>query len=154
MPVTTNRQIDSSTVCDALRRSNHSGCFACGAANRDGLALEFDVVRPGCVEAVFDCPCSLRSYDGILHGGIICLLLDAAMTNCGFSMGRTMVTGDLQVRFLHPVPTGKSILVRAWADDTTHVLQIVRAEVKFNDRTMARATGKFVDMSSTACSLG
>jgi acyl-coenzyme A thioesterase PaaI-like protein len=146
--VTTNRQIDSLAVCDSLRQSNHSECVACGDANRLGLALEFEVPRPGYVEAVFDCPNSLQSYDGILHGGIICLLLDAAMTNCGFSMGRTMVTGDLQVRFLHPVPTGKSVLVRAWADDRSDVLQIVRAEVRLNETVMARATGKFVDLSS------
>ena len=115
--MTTDGQIDSSTVCKSLRESHHSGCFACSAADRSGLALDFDVVRPGCVEGVFVCPNRLQSYDGVLHGGIICLLLDAAMTNCGFSMGRTMVTGDLQVRFLHPVPTEPSILVRAWADE-------------------------------------
>ena len=97
------------------------------------------------VESVFTCPDRLQSYDGILHGGIICLLLDAAMTNCGFSLGRTMVTGDLQVRFLLPVPTGSSVLVRAWVDDMSRVLQIVHAEITLNSQIMARGIGKFVD---------
>ncbi len=102
-------------------------------------------MRPGCVQACFDCPASLQSYDGILHGGIICLLLDAAMTNCGFSLGRSLVTGDLQVRFLHPVPIGESVCVESWVDDESHVLQIVRAKITLNGQMMARAVGKFVD---------
>jgi uncharacterized protein (TIGR00369 family) len=109
--------------------------------------LEFEALGPGRVEGVFVCPNRLQSYDGVLHGGIICLLLDAAMTNCGFSMGRTMVTGDLQVRFLHPVPTDEAVLVRAWAEDGSDVLQIIRAEVSLNGQLMARAVGKFVDKS-------
>lgn len=143
--MTTDGQVDSLTVCKSLRQSHHSGCFAC--AEGAGLALEFEAIGPGRVEGVFVCPNRLQSYDGVLHGGIICLLLDAAMTNCGFSMGRAMVTGDLQVRFLHPVPTGQSILVRAWADDHSDVLQIVRAEISMDGRLMARAVGKFVDKS-------
>ena len=102
-------------------------------------------MRPGCVQTRFDCPASLQSYDGILHGGIICLLLDAAMTNCGFSLGRSLVTGDLQVRFLHPVPIGESVLVESWVDDESDVLQIVRAKITLNGQIMARAVGKFVN---------
>ncbi len=139
----TDGQVDSLTVCKNLRQSHHSECFAC--AEGAGLALEFETIRPGCVEGRFLCPKRLQSYDGVLHGGIICLLLDAAMTNCGFAMGRAMVTGDLQVRFLHPVPIGESVLVRAWAEDRSRILQIVRAEIRLNDRLMARAVGKFVD---------
>ncbi len=137
--------MDPVTVGKQLRQAHHSACFACTAADRSGLGLDFRVVRTGCVESHFTCPNRLQSYDGILHGGIICLLLDAAMTNCGFSMGRTMVTGDLQVRFLHPVPTGASVLVRAWADEESRVLQIVRAEITLNGQVMARGVGKFVD---------
>lgn len=143
--MTTDGQIESLNVCETLRRSHHSRCFACGAEDECGLALEFDVVRPGCVEGTFLCPARLQSYDSMLHGGIICLLLDAAMTNCGFSLGRTLVTGDLQVRFLHPVPTSQSIRVRAWVDGHSNVLQVVRGQISLNGQIMARAVGKFVD---------
>jgi len=149
MPVTTDGQLDVANVAVQLRETNHAACFACSATNRSGLALDFRIVRPGCVEGLFSCSNRLQSYDGVLHGGIICLLLDAAMTNCGFSMGRTMVTGDLQVRFLHPVPTDASVVVRAWADEPSDVLQIVRAQITLNGRIMARAVGKFVDKGET-----
>lgn len=142
--------MDAATVGEELQQAHHSACFACTDADRSGLALKFHVVRPGCVENTFSCPDRLQSYEGVLHGGIICLLLDAAMTNCGFSMGRTMVTGDLQVRFLHPVPIGASVLVRAWADDESHVLQIVQAEITLDGQVMARGVGKFVDKANYA----
>lgn len=143
--MTIDVQTDAPAVGKELRQAHHSACFACTAADRSGLALDFQAVGPGCVESTFTCPSRLQSYEGILHGGIICLLLDAAMTNCGFAMGRTMVTGDLQVRFLHPVPTGASVVVRAWADEESHVLQVVRGEITLNGQIMARAVGKFVD---------
>lgn len=142
--------MDAATVGQELQQTCHSACFACTDADRSGLALKFHVVRPGCVESVFMCQDRLQSYEGVLHGGIICLLLDAAMTNCGFSMGRMMVTGDLQVRFLHPVPIGASVLVRASADDESNVLQIVRAEITLNGQVMARGVGKFVDKANYA----
>jgi uncharacterized protein (TIGR00369 family) len=143
--VTTDGQLDAATIGLELREAQHSTCFACSAANPVGLALDFRVVRPGQVETVFSCSNLLQSYEGVLHGGIICLLLDAAMTNCGFSMGRVMVTGDLQVRFLHPVPTDASVVVRARADEPSHVLQMVRGEITLDGQVMARAVGKFVD---------
>ncbi len=143
--MTIDGQIDSLNVCEHLRQSLHSGCFACASGDGCGLALKFDVVRPGYVEGTFLCPTRLQSYDSLLHGGIICLLLDAAMTNCGFSLGRTLVTGDLQVRFLHPVPTSQSVRIRAWVDGHSNVLQIVRGQISLNGQIMARAVGKFVD---------
>ena len=148
MPVTTDGQLEAATVGLELRERQHSACFACSTSDPAGLALDFHVVRPGHVETVFDCSNRLQSYEGVLHGGIICLLLDAAMTNCGFSMGRAMVTGDLQVRFLHPVPTGASVVVRAKADEQSHVLQTVRGEITLDDQVMARAVGKFVDKTA------
>lgn len=60
-------------------------------------------------------------------------------------MGRTMVTGDLHVRFLQPVPTGTPVRIRAWVDEPSHVLQVVRGEISLNGKILARATGKFVD---------
>jgi acyl-coenzyme A thioesterase PaaI-like protein len=147
MLVTIDLPAEARAACDHLRKINHPECFACGSAGEAGLGLDFDVEQPGCVEAMFDCPDRLQGYGGVLHGGVICLLLDAAMTNCGFSLGRAMVTGDMSVRFLHPVPTRSSIRLRAWAEVSSGPLQVVHGEVRLNDRVMARAAGRFVAKS-------
>lgn len=143
--MTTDDHGNATAVVEELRAAHHGECFACTAADRSGLGLEFRVIRPGSVEGDFECSERLQSYDGILHGGMICLLLDAAMTHCGFSMGRTMVTGDLHVRFVHPVPTRTSILIRAWVDEPSDVLQVVHGEITLDGMILARATGRFVD---------
>jgi acyl-coenzyme A thioesterase PaaI-like protein len=63
-----------------------------------------EVDRDGAVHTVFKAHEGLQGYRGILHGGVITALLDAAMANCLFLKGVEALTGDLHVRFLKPVP--------------------------------------------------
>lgn len=63
-----------------------------------------------------------QGYSGTLHGGMICTLLDAAMTHCLFSLGLEGVTADLQVRFLNPVPVPGDCLLSLEAELLRHRL--------------------------------
>jgi uncharacterized protein (TIGR00369 family) len=129
----------------ALRRTSHSGCYVCGSANGRGLGIEFRQNGQGVVEAVFACQTVFEGYPDMLHGGIICTLLDGAMTNCLFANGVTAVTADLKVRFRHPVVTKRPARVRAWVTATLRPLHELAAELVQNEQVMATAKAKFFE---------
>jgi uncharacterized protein (TIGR00369 family) len=91
----------------------HARCFICGDRNPRSLGLSFHSVDADTVCARFEASPELQGYDGILHGGVIAALLDAAMTHCLFHRGVQAITGDLHVRYLRPAPCGSHLEVRA-----------------------------------------
>lgn len=90
---------------------------------------------------------NLQGYDNIVHGGVIATLLDAAMTHCLFHRGIQAVTGELRIRYLHPVACNVPIVLRARLLCSCPPLYHLQAEVRCGDRRMARAEGKFMRRS-------
>jgi len=110
-----------------------------------GLQLEFTVSEDGGVQAAFDCSKTFQGYGGLLHGGVISSLLDGAMTNCLFAHGQQGITGELKVRFRHPVVTDRPAIVRAWIERSIPPFHVLQAELIQDEWVKARATGKFVE---------
>lgn len=131
-----------------LRRHSHPECFVCGPANGHGLGLEFQLLPDGVVEALFPCQRVFEGYPATLHGGIICTLLDGAMTNCLFAHGHAAVTAELKVRFRHPVLTECPARVRAWIASSLRPLHELAAELVQDDQVMATARGKFLEKAA------
>lgn len=128
------------------RHGEHATCFVCGPRNSLGLQLAFMACRDGSVEARFACPAVLSGYEGKLHGGVICTLLDSAMANVLFSKDLCGVTGELKVRFVHPVEANQPATVRAWLVEDRGLLIDLAAEITQGHRLAARATAKFVSI--------
>jgi uncharacterized protein (TIGR00369 family) len=126
-------------------RRVHRTCIACGQAHPFGLRLQFTVDRDGSVSASLDCRAALEGYEGRLHGGMIALLIDAAMTHCLFAHGWEAVTCDLRIRFLSPVATGRPVNVRARPRPSSPPLLLVDAEVLQQGRVKATARAKIMD---------
>jgi acyl-coenzyme A thioesterase PaaI-like protein len=116
----------------------------CGDRNPWSLALRFEIDAEGGVSGRFQADASMQGYDGILHGGMICALLDAAMTHCLFSLGISAVTGDMRVRFLRSVPCGALVELKARLVKARPPLYRVSAELSENTRVAARATATFM----------
>jgi len=127
----------------SLSPESHSGCLLCGGENPLSLGLRFEPGGQGSVQTEVQLNRRLQGYDGILHGGVISSLLDAAMTHCLFHAGIEAVTGDLHVRFLHPVPCKEKVAVRSWVLSSFPPLYSVRAELLFEGQVMAWGEGKF-----------
>jgi len=87
---------------------------------------------------------ALQGYRGILHGGMIAALLDAAMTHCLFRRSVRAVTADLHVRFLHPIPCGALVDLRGWMIAETPPLYRAKAELVLKQRVMAWAEATFM----------
>ena len=89
---------------------SHATCMICG--ENDSLQLSFTADENG-VMARFQADSRWQGYQGVLHGGMISTLLDAAMTHCLFHHDVEALTADLQVRFLKPVPCTELLTLRA-----------------------------------------
>ncbi|MFZ5830854.1 MAG: PaaI family thioesterase [Planctomycetota bacterium] len=136
---------DANLHLPLLRRQSHPECFVCGPANGHGLGLEFRMTLDGSVETSFACQPIFAGYPGMLHGGIICALLDGAMTNCLFAHGLAAVTVDMNVRFRHPVTVSLPAVVRAWFESGGSPLHRLAAEVLQGGQVAATATARFFE---------
>ena len=129
-------------------QKSHCNCIVCGTNNPISLGLEFDIKPDGSVCADFKGRALFQGYRGILHGGIIAALLDAAMTHCLFHHGIQAVTGDLQVRFLKPVPFSALLHLRAKISSSFPPLHKLDSELTCNKHLMARGRARFIDSTN------
>lgn len=98
------------------------------------------------MRARFDCGEIFQSYSGLIHGGIVSLLLDGAMTNCMFAKNKKTVTGMLTVRYKHPVAINRTAEISARLAKSVPPLYYLEAELSQDGKVLARATGKFMEM--------
>ena len=130
---------------EAVRAEAHPFCLVCSRSNPLGLGLEFESQRDGSVRTQFTSHAALEGYAGLLHGGVIAAVLDGAMTNCLFARGLQAVTGELTVRYRHPVAIGKTVVVRAWLQESLPPLHLLQAELHQDGCVKASATAKFME---------
>jgi uncharacterized protein (TIGR00369 family) len=88
-----------------------SGCYVCGRENPYSLKLEFYVDSSGAVISEFSLPEEYAGYPGRVHGGNIVAILDeiAGRALTTDDPNRFMVTSELKVKYLHPVPTNTKL---------------------------------------------
>jgi acyl-coenzyme A thioesterase PaaI-like protein len=129
----------------SLRADAHPFCLVCSQSNPLGLGLNFVLQADGSVNANFISHAALEGYAGLLHGGVIAAVLDGAMTNCLFARGLQAVTGELTVRYRHPVPIGGAVTVRAWIQESLPPLHLLQAELQQDGCVKASASAKFME---------
>lgn len=91
----------------------HSTCFSYGREVMPGLKLNF--IQDGkSVKYSTIISDKFQSYEGIVNGGIITTILDAALINCLHNIFKQdPFTSRLDVRFLHSIPTNVKIDIQA-----------------------------------------
>jgi acyl-coenzyme A thioesterase PaaI-like protein len=127
---------------------DHAHCLMCGACNPRSLKLSFRV-EGDAICTTFQAEPMLQGYTGILHGGVVAALLDATMTHCLFHHGVRGLTGDLHIRFVHPIPCDTKVEVRAWILSVAGPLYRLKAELLGEQGVMAWAEAKFMERSNT-----
>jgi uncharacterized protein (TIGR00369 family) len=135
----------ASVSFQATRADAHPFCLVCSQSNPLGLGLKFELQADGSVSAEFISHAALEGYSGLLHGGVIAAMLDGAMTNCLFAHGWQAVTGELTVRYRHPVPVGEVVTLRAWIAESFRPLHVLHAELLQEGCVKATATAKFME---------
>jgi acyl-coenzyme A thioesterase PaaI-like protein len=121
---------------------NEGFCFGCGENNPIGMKLHF--TRDGeTISAEFTPDKMHQGWPGLLHGGIICTLLDEAMSNVAYATGTTTMTASMEIRLRQPVKVAVPLVVSAWI--TRHRKKIIETagKVCLQDGTVvAESTAK------------
>jgi uncharacterized protein (TIGR00369 family) len=100
-------------------REGVDGCFGCGPGNAGGLRLRFRELADRSVETRVQVADHFSGMEGVVHGGIQATILDevmgvAAQLELPAEAGRSaLVTAELSVRYLAPVPIAGEVLARA-----------------------------------------
>ncbi len=87
-------------------------CFGCGEHNPIGLRLRFERDGDG-VAASYHPRREDQGFPGLVHGGLLSLLLDEAMGWAMYADEVFAVTARMETRFRRPVPLDRALLVRA-----------------------------------------
>jgi uncharacterized protein (TIGR00369 family) len=136
--------MDENAALDDVRRRNHPRCFVGRREDRFGLGVTFTSVDEARVEATVECPASWEGYPGVVHGGIVASLLDAAMTNSLFARGLAPLTVELRVRYRRPLVLGRPGVVAGRVTGTRHGVLLAEADIVQDARVCASATGRFM----------
>lgn len=89
---------------------NDHNCFGCGRLNQHGLQLSFFPNEDGSgVWAPFTPTEAFEGYGGMIHGGIICTVLDEVMAWSLYMKETWAVTGNLTTRFRAPMRVGEPV---------------------------------------------
>lgn len=123
---------------------SHCNCIICGSNNPASLRIHFVLQDDLSVRAQFRGNSLLQGYNGILHGGIIASVLDAAMTHCLFKNGIEAVTADLNVRYKHSIPFNAPIEVWAHITQNQKIIYRMESNIQMDKQLMAKATARFM----------
>lgn len=124
--------------------NGHAHCLLCGDQNPWSLRLQFLPEGKSEVRTRLQAHQQLQGYEGIIHGGVLAALLDAAMTHCLFHEGILAVTAELRVRYRRPVPVDVTLDVRAWLVSGAPRLHVLKAEIEFDGQVAVVGEAKFI----------
>ena len=132
---------------EAVNWVNDHHCFGCGRLNEHGLQLTFYRNEDGNgVWAPFTPTAAFEGYGGIIHGGIICTLLDEVMAWSLYRQQTWAVTGQLNTRFRKPVEVGVPVRLVGRLEEHRGRLLQVRGELRreSDDVLLAESSGTFM----------
>ena len=121
--------------------ASHLFCQVCGANH--SLRLRFKTSECGVTASIQASP-EWQGYKGIMHGGMIATLLDAAMTHCLFHHQIEAMTAALHVRYLAPVHCSGRIDVMASLIGRWRLVYELSAGLRVAGEIKARAVAKFM----------
>jgi uncharacterized protein (TIGR00369 family) len=132
------RPAEDSRAGDALLsysdfRITPHNCFACGELNETGLHLKLQLAAGRC-KVELTLPHQFEGWEGLIHGGIVCTILDEVMAWALVERDAWGVTARMSVNFRRPILVGQAIRAEGW---------IVESK-----RRIQRTAGRIVDMES------
>jgi acyl-coenzyme A thioesterase PaaI-like protein len=126
-------------VLEVMRQRVHADCLACNdpmfrlrfSLEGEDLVTRFLPTRGHC------------SYRGVVHGGVVALLVDEAMTCCLMAHGLEGVTGELTLRYLQAVEV-EEIELRTRVTKAFAPLFHLESDLRQGGVTRVRGRGRFL----------
>jgi len=120
-------------------------CIGCGRHAETGLHMEFATRDDRSVESRLTVSRRYQGWRGVVHGGVVALLLDEAMAYAAGARGIVGVTADLRMRFRKAVPIDAPLIVRGcmlW--QRRNVLGVTATVQNARGTVLASGEGRFV----------
>jgi len=103
-------------------------CFACGELNEIGLHLKLNLEPERCwTELIM--PRRFEGWEGIIHGGVLCTILDEVMAWALVVHDNWGVTARLAIDFRKPVTVGQSIRAEGWITEAKRRIQLTAGRI-------------------------
>jgi uncharacterized protein (TIGR00369 family) len=120
-----------------MKLETSGNCFVCGKNNPNGLRLSFEIDKEKqTLKTTFVASPTFQGWDGIVHGGILCTLLDEAMANLVYELGHQAVTASIEIKFKKPAPILEPLLVYGEVTEVSKRLIRAKARISKNDGTI------------------
>lgn len=128
-------------------------CYACGKDNPQGLKLSFTQPSKGKLRSEVVFSKHHQGYKGVVHGGMLALVLDDLIVNLAWREGIPAVTGELRLRLKKPAKVGERIIlegeVASGSEGLSKKLFYATATAKTSDgELLAAAKGTCVRIST------
>lgn len=117
-----------------------------GRAHPVGPQIEFVAGERGSVGTTAIGPV-FEGGPGLVHGGILALLLDHAMGHAAVSAGYAAMTTELTLRFRRPTRVGQPVQVAARLDRKTGRMLHLSGEITADGATSVEANAVFVTLT-------
>jgi uncharacterized protein (TIGR00369 family) len=88
-------------------------CFACGELSEIGLHLQLQLT-PGKCTTELVLPRRFEGWEGIIHGGILCTILDEVMAWSLVERDNWGVTARMSVEFRRPATVDRRVRAEGW----------------------------------------
>ena len=126
----------------SLKLRDNKGCFACGSENPFGMKMQFRMIGDSEMESEFLAEPRFQGFQGILHGGIMALLLDEVMVNLAWKNNMNAVSADLNIRLRKAVRIGDKVILKGRIQSNERKIVRLAATAKSPDGTVyAEAKG-------------
>ena len=116
-------------------------CFACGELNAHGMRLELHASPEGAWTELSVDP-TFQGWEAVVHGGIVCTILDEVMAWAVIGRGTWGVTARLNVAFRKPIRTGRPIRAEGWVVQQDRRAVRAAAHVLDGETGAVMATGE------------
>ncbi len=126
----------------------YQNCFVCGQDSKNGLRVSFKTTDEG-ARAEYTPSKEFEGFKGIVHGGILCALLDEVMwKTVDGSAGVLTMTAKMEVSFKRPARIGSKLVIEGFITDRKRKLYETRAVISdTSGNTIAEATGLFIEVN-------
>lgn len=136
-----------------MQVTDNRGCFICGSGNPIGLKVRpcrDEAARRAWLTVVI--PDEFQGWAGIAHGGIVAALLDEVSAYASMAVSKQIVTGELKIRYLKPVPIGREITIVAHVREQVRRSILVDAVLSCEGEMLARSEAKMIILRSAGAS--